>query len=90
MNRYNFSLFSGNSGRLPDSARTYGEVFINGVRSRLPYGAYVSPVQTIISCDWVPEVLAYLLYFVLRSPLFSFLSYWRSPTSKENAHICNN
>lgn len=23
-------------------ARTYGEVFVNGVKSRLPYGAYVS------------------------------------------------
>lgn len=35
-------LFLSNSGRLPDSARTYGEVFVNGVKARMPYGSYVS------------------------------------------------
>lgn len=29
-------------GKLQDPARMYGEVFINGVESRIPYGSYVS------------------------------------------------
>lgn len=29
-------------GRLPDSARMYGEVFVNGATSHMPYGSYVS------------------------------------------------
>lgn len=30
------------SGRLHHSAKMYGEIFVNGKKSRLPYGAYVS------------------------------------------------
>lgn len=29
-------------GRLPNSARMYGEVFVNGTKMRMPYGSYVS------------------------------------------------
>ncbi|KAI6685839.1 hypothetical protein NL676_031752 [Syzygium grande] len=28
------------AGRLPDSARMYGEVFVNGTKSHMPYGSY--------------------------------------------------
>lgn len=35
-------LFFCNVGRLHDSAKMYGEVFVNGQKSRLPYGSYVS------------------------------------------------
>ncbi|KAF5937692.1 hypothetical protein HYC85_025198 [Camellia sinensis] len=30
------------AGRLHDSAKMYGEVFVNGVKSRLPYGSYAA------------------------------------------------
>lgn len=29
-------------GKLQDPARMYGEVFVNGVKSCMPYGSYVS------------------------------------------------
>jgi hypothetical protein len=35
-----FSYFM--AGRLPRSARLYGEVFVNGTKSQMPYGSYVS------------------------------------------------
>lgn len=30
------------AGRLPRSARLYGEIFINGTKFQMPYGSYVS------------------------------------------------
>lgn len=49
------------AGRLPDSARTYGEVFVNGVKSRMPYGAYgfVERESTLIGSLTVREYLYY-------------------------------
>ncbi|KAG6417879.1 hypothetical protein SASPL_120076 [Salvia splendens] len=49
------------AGRLPDSARTYGEIFINGVKSRLPYGAYgfVERESALIGSLTVREYLYY-------------------------------
>ncbi|KAL1558501.1 ATP-binding cassette sub- G member 3 [Salvia divinorum] len=49
------------AGRLPDSARTYGEIFVNGVKSRLPYGAYgfVERESTLIGSLTVREYLYY-------------------------------
>lgn len=35
-------LFLLTLGRLPHSARMYGEVFVNGAKSHMPYGSYVS------------------------------------------------
>ncbi|KAH6814021.1 ABC-2 type transporter family protein [Perilla frutescens var. frutescens] len=49
------------SGKLPDSARIYGEVFVNGVKSRMPYGAYgfVERESTLIGSLTVREYLYY-------------------------------
>ncbi|XP_042035141.1 ABC transporter G family member 3-like [Salvia splendens] len=49
------------AGRLPDSARMYGEVFINGVKSHMPYGAYgfVERESTLIGSLTVREYLYY-------------------------------
>ncbi|KAL0460159.1 UNVERIFIED_CONTAM: ABC transporter G family member 3 [Sesamum latifolium] len=44
------------AGRLPDSARIYGEVFVNGVKSRMPYGSYRT---TLIGSLTVREYLYY-------------------------------
>lgn len=30
------------SGRLPHSARMFGEIYVNGAKSHFPYGTYVS------------------------------------------------
>ncbi|GER39446.1 ABC-2 type transporter family protein [Striga asiatica] len=37
------------AGRLPDSARVYGEVLVNGVKSRIPYGAYGKKLGIVLS-----------------------------------------
>ncbi|KAL8496560.1 hypothetical protein ACS0TY_020304 [Phlomoides rotata] len=60
------------SGRLPDSARTYGEVFVNGVRSRMPYGAYgyVERESTLIESLTVREYLHYSTLLQLPGFLF--------------------
>lgn len=34
--------FSHTLGRLHHSAKMYGEVFVNGAKSHMPYGSYVS------------------------------------------------
>ncbi|KAL6516693.1 ATP-binding cassette sub- G member 3 [Orobanche gracilis] len=49
------------AGRLPDSARVYGEVFVNGVKSRMPYGVYgfVDRETTLIGSLTVREYLYY-------------------------------
>lgn len=49
------------AGRLSDMARTYGEVFVNGVKSRLPYGAYgfVERETLLIGSLTVREYLYY-------------------------------
>ncbi|CAA0832596.1 ABC transporter G family member 3 [Striga hermonthica] len=49
------------AGRLPDSARIYGEVLVNGVKSRIPYGAYgfVDRETTLIESLTVREYLYY-------------------------------
>ncbi|XP_020552600.1 ABC transporter G family member 3 [Sesamum indicum] len=49
------------AGRLPDSARIYGEVFVNGVKSRMPYGSYgfVERETTLIGSLTVREYLYY-------------------------------
>ncbi|KAL6510945.1 ATP-binding cassette sub- G member 3 [Orobanche gracilis] len=49
------------AGRLPDSARVYGEMFVNGVKSRMPYGVYgfVDREPTLIGSLTVREYLYY-------------------------------
>ncbi|KAK4440706.1 ABC transporter G family member 3 [Sesamum alatum] len=49
------------AGRLPDSARIYGEVFVNGVKSRMPYGSYgfVERETMLIGSLTVREYLYY-------------------------------
>ncbi|XP_051134077.1 ABC transporter G family member 3 [Andrographis paniculata] len=49
------------AGRLPDSARIYGEVFVNGVKLSMPYGTYgyVDRETTIIGSLTVREYLYY-------------------------------
>ncbi|CAH9082848.1 unnamed protein product [Cuscuta epithymum] len=49
------------SGRLPRSARMYGEVFVNGSKSRMPYGTYgfVERETTLIGSLTVREFLYY-------------------------------
>lgn len=39
------------SGRLPDSARMYGDVFVNGSKSLMPHGTYVSYISMVIMFD---------------------------------------
>ncbi|KAK4492712.1 hypothetical protein RD792_018009 [Penstemon davidsonii] len=60
------------AGRLPDSARVYGEVFVNGVKSRLPYGAYgfVERETTLIGSLTVREYLYYSALLQLPGFLF--------------------
>ncbi|KAG9154268.1 hypothetical protein Leryth_000726 [Lithospermum erythrorhizon] len=60
------------SGKLPDSARMYGEVFINGSRSHLPYGSYgyVERETTLIGSLTVREFLYYSA--LLQLPGFFF------------------
>lgn len=49
------------AGRLPGSARMYGEMLVNGSRSRLPYGSYgfVERETTLIGSLTVREFLYY-------------------------------
>lgn len=49
------------AGRLPDSARMYGEVFVNGKKMRMPYGSYgfVHRETTLIGTLTVREFLYY-------------------------------
>ncbi|KAL3325039.1 hypothetical protein AABB24_038907 [Solanum stoloniferum] len=49
------------SGRLPDSARMYGEVFVNGTKMCMPYGSYgfVDRETTLIGTLTVREYLYY-------------------------------
>ncbi|CAN4119262.1 unnamed protein product [Withania somnifera] len=49
------------AGRLPDSARMYGEVFVNGTKVRMPYGCYgfVDRETTLIGTLTVREFLYY-------------------------------
>ncbi|CAH9097446.1 unnamed protein product [Cuscuta epithymum] len=49
------------AGRLPDSARMYGEVFVNGTKSYIPYGSYgfVERETTLIGSLTVREFLYY-------------------------------
>ncbi|XP_052196405.1 ABC transporter G family member 3 [Diospyros lotus] len=49
------------AGRLPDSAKMYGEVFVNGEKSHLPYGSYgfVERETTLIGSLTVREFLYY-------------------------------
>ncbi|OVA06976.1 ABC transporter-like [Macleaya cordata] len=49
------------AGRLRDSAKMYGEVFVNGAKSRLPYGSYgyVDRETTLIGSLTVREMLYY-------------------------------
>ncbi|OIS96529.1 PREDICTED: ABC transporter G family member 3-like isoform X1 [Nicotiana attenuata] len=49
------------AGRLPDSARMYGEVFVNGTKMRMPYGSYgfVDRETTLIGTLTVREFLYY-------------------------------
>ncbi|OWM73769.1 hypothetical protein CDL15_Pgr026873 [Punica granatum] len=49
------------AGRLPDSARMYGEVFVNGAKSHMPYGSYgfVERETTLIGSLTVREFLYY-------------------------------
>lgn len=42
MNDLKLMCFVSHVGRLDDSAKVYGEVFVNGAKSLLPYGSYVS------------------------------------------------
>lgn len=49
------------AGRLPHSARMYGEVFVNGAKSEMPYGSYgfVERETTLIGSLTVREYLYY-------------------------------
>ncbi|XP_009796612.1 ABC transporter G family member 3-like isoform X1 [Nicotiana tabacum] len=49
------------AGRLPDSARMYGEVFVNGTKMHMPYGSYgyVDRETTLIGSLTVREFLYY-------------------------------
>ncbi|KAK1314826.1 ABC transporter G family member 3 [Acorus calamus] len=49
------------AGRLPDPARMYGEVFMNGTNSPLPYGSYgyVNKEDALIEALTVREMLYY-------------------------------
>ncbi|XP_009593336.1 ABC transporter G family member 3-like [Nicotiana tomentosiformis] len=49
------------AGRLPNSARMYGEVFVNGTKMRMPYGSYgfVDRETTLIGTLTVREFLYY-------------------------------
>lgn len=49
------------AGRLRDPARMYGEVFVNGVKSRMPYGSYgyVDREDVLIESLTVREMLYY-------------------------------
>ncbi|XXG88243.1 hypothetical protein AAC387_Pa12g0481 [Persea americana] len=49
------------AGRLPSNARMYGEVFVNGAKSCLPYGSYgyVDREDTLIGSLTVREMLYY-------------------------------
>ncbi|XP_020518123.1 ABC transporter G family member 3 isoform X2 [Amborella trichopoda] len=49
------------AGRLPDSAKMYGEVLVNGVKTRLQYGSYgyVEKEDTLIGSLTVREMLYY-------------------------------
>lgn len=49
------------AGRLDDSAKTYGEVFVNGAKSKLQYGSYgfVERKNTLIGSLTVREFLYY-------------------------------
>ncbi|XP_049410090.1 ABC transporter G family member 3 [Solanum stenotomum] len=49
------------AGRLPDSTRMYGEVFVNGTRRHMPYGSYgyVDRETTLIGSLSVREFLYY-------------------------------
>ncbi|XP_015056662.1 ABC transporter G family member 3 [Solanum pennellii] len=49
------------AGRLPDSARMYGEVFVNGTKRSMPYGSYgfVDRETTLIGTLTVREFLYY-------------------------------
>ncbi|XP_009783257.1 ABC transporter G family member 3-like [Nicotiana sylvestris] len=49
------------AGRLPDSARMYGEVFVNGTKMCMPYGSYgfVDRETTLIGTLTVREFLYY-------------------------------
>ncbi|KAL3618516.1 ATP-binding cassette sub- G member 3 [Castilleja foliolosa] len=60
------------AGRLPDSARVYGEVFVNGVKSRMPYGAYgfVDRETTLIESLTVREYLNHSAFLQLPGFLF--------------------
>ncbi|KAG8387619.1 hypothetical protein BUALT_Bualt02G0040000 [Buddleja alternifolia] len=64
------------SGRLPDSARVYGEVFVNGVKSHMPYGAYgfVERETTLIGSLTVREYLYYSALLQLPGFLFQRMS----------------
>lgn len=55
------SLLRALAGRLPRSARVYGEVFVNGAKSRLPYGSYgyVERETILIGSLTVREYLYY-------------------------------
>ncbi|GFQ00220.1 ABC transporter g family member 3 [Phtheirospermum japonicum] len=60
------------AGRLPDTGRVYGEVFVNGVKSRMPYGAYgfVDRETTLIGSLTVREYLYYSALLQLPGFLF--------------------
>ncbi|KAI4385476.1 hypothetical protein MLD38_003498 [Melastoma candidum] len=49
------------AGRLPNSAKTYGEVFVNGAKGRMPYGSYgfVERETALIGSLTVREYLYY-------------------------------
>ncbi|XP_077221798.1 ABC-2 type transporter family protein [Tasmannia lanceolata] len=49
------------AGRLQDSSKMFGEVFVNGMKSRLPYGSYgyVERDDTLIGSLTVREMLYY-------------------------------
>nr|GMD15935.1 ABC transporter G family member 3 [Ipomoea batatas] len=69
------------SGRLPDTARMYGEVFVNGAKSRMPYGSYgyVERETALIGSLTVREFLYYSA--LLQLPGF----FWKKKSVVEDA-----
>ncbi|XP_028062394.1 LOW QUALITY PROTEIN: ABC transporter G family member 3-like [Camellia sinensis] len=54
------------AGRLHDSAKMYGEVFVNGVKSRLPYGSYFVNFDVALPLYHLDSVSALLMMVTLK------------------------
>lgn len=60
-------------GRLPPSAKMYGEVFVNGSKSHMPYGSYVSHNYLIVFLDLFSLFVNVFLYYSSLAALQGFV-----------------